>query len=129
MPPDLCILLAESALLHGDHVCLRGFDSRLSLMSSRHSSQAVGWHRPGWLRQSSRVLPGGICSGDGSGCGLPLDGGAAVKLLAVGAAVGTAASRRRAMRLLLAPGKRAAAGPTAQSSRTKPRVARHRFGR
>jgi len=114
-------------LLHNKHLCLRGDRARLSLMSSRHSSQAIGWHRPGWLWQSSNVDPGGIWSGDGSGCGLlPPGGGAAVALLAT-TAVGVAASRRAA-RLLLAPGNRAAAGPAVESSSTKPRVTCHPRG-
>ena len=109
------------------HQCLTGNHARLSLMSSRHSSQAIGWHRPGWLWQSSSVLPCGIWSGDGSGCDLlPPGGGAAVVLLAT-TAVGVAASRRTE-RLLLAPGNRAAAGPAAASSRTKPRVTCHPRG-
>ena len=113
-------------LLCDEHLHLRGCQTAcLSFMSSRHSSQLAGWHRPGCLRQSSGVVPGGPCSGDGSGCGLP-GGGAAVVLVAAAKLRLTAS--RRAVRLLVAPAKRAAAGLVVQSRRTKPRVTRHAGG-
>ena len=93
--------------------------ARLSLMSSRHSSQASGWHSPGCLRQSSAVVPGGPCSGDGSGCALP-GGGATVPFTAA-----VSAASRRAARLTLAPVRRAAAGLAAASRRIRPRAIRH----